>query len=420
MANRALILGEKYAITGGNEDGGFLDIAAAMQPGMEISEKVFQGIQDRALLAEEAKKAAKLAEEQKIAATNEKIGGLLSQMQSNIDLTGISADQQKNITEFLTTKKQEYIEAANAIAEYDVTDPEYMQYADVMQQVNNQFQTLANNLKVYKENQADFISDGYENRLSMANTGAVDQAAYMYNKSTPFTVDNGNLMFNYEGETINYTDYKNPSLKAFGTADAIMKIANNVHKTKQKLTDYQKSSIRLQLTDAFSQNPNALRSRVVDKLLTDGLLDIDYSVYSDPSKTAELQEEVISQLVGSMEKIALDSYNAANPPGGPTGGGKGLDAPKIGYNIRVVGNVLKGQHSGKIELYDREYGTKTLNVSKIRQDASGISIFYKAKTADGSIEDKELVILEMDENGKPTLGKDAARVGISSETQIIK
>jgi len=415
MANRALILGEKYAITGGNEDGGFLDIAAAMQPGMEISEKVFQGIQDRALLAEEAKKAAKLAEEQKIAATNEKVGGLLSQMQSNIDLTGISADQQKNITDFLTTKKQEYIEAANAIAEYDVTDPEYMQYADVMQQVNNQFQTLANNLKVYKENQADFISDGYENRLSMANTGAVDQAAYMYNKTTPFTVDNGNLMFNYEGETINYTDYKNPSLKAFGTADAIMKIANNVHKTKQKLTDYQKSSIRLQLTDAFSQNPNALRSIVVDKLLTDGLLDIDYSVYSDPSKTAELQEEVISQLVGSMEKIALDSYNTANPPT-PTGGA-GLDAKKIGYNIRVLSNVLKGQHSGRIELYDRQYGTKTLNVSSVRQDANGISIFYKAETPSGT-EEKELVILETDENGKPKLGKDAARVGISSKIQL--
>ena len=44
MANRALILGENYAITGGNKDGGFLDIAAAMRPGMEISEKVIAGV----------------------------------------------------------------------------------------------------------------------------------------------------------------------------------------------------------------------------------------------------------------------------------------------------------------------------------------------------------------------------------------
>ena len=417
MANRALILGENYAITGGNKDGGFLDIAAAMRPGMEISEKVIAGVQKRKDAIAQQAAAAKQAEEQKIAATNQKVGALLGQMQSNIDLTGISGDQQKNITEFLTAKKQEYIDAANAIAEYDVTDPEYMQYADVMQQVNNQFQALANNLKVYKENQTEFISDGYENRLSMANTGAVDQAAYMYDKSTPFTIDNGNLMFNYEGQSINYTDYKNPSLKAFGTADAIMKIANNVHKTKQKLTDYQKSSIRLQLTDAFSQNPNALRSIVVDKLLTDGLLDIDYSVYSDPTKTAELQEEVISQLVSSMEKIANDSYNAANPPGSPTGG-QGLDAGKIGYNVKVLNNVLKGKHSGNIQLYDKEYGTKTLSVTSVRQDASGISIFYKAKTGDGTIEEKELVILETDENGKPKLGKDAARVGISSKVQL--
>lgn len=408
MANRALILGEKYAITGGNKDGGFLDIAAAMQPGMEISEKVFQGIQDRALIAEEAKKAAKLAEEQKIAATNEKIGGLLSQMQSNIDLTGISADQQKNITEFLTTKKQEYIEAANAIAEYDVTDPEYMQYADVMQQVNNQFQTLANNLKVYKENQADFISDGYENRLSMANTNAVDQAAYMYNKSTPFTIDNGNLIFNYEGETINYTDYKNPSLKAFGTADAIMKIANNVHKTKQKLTDYQKSSIRLQLTDAFSQNPNALRSIVVDKLLTDGLLDIDYSVYSDPSKTAELQEEVISQLVGSMEKIALDSYNAANPPK-PTGA-VGLEASEMAYNKSILKSLAEGTTGISSKLYDRETGNKSFTFSSSKYDETGFFIY----DADGNT----YKILEVDNKGEAKLGEDASRFGISSVTQL--
>ena len=409
MANRALILGEKYAITGGNEDGGFLDIAAAMQPGMEISEKVFQGIQDRALLAEEAKKTAKLAEEAKIAATNEKIGGLLSQMQSNIDLTGISTDQQKNITEFLTTKKQEYIEAANAIAEYDVTDPEYMQYADVMQQVNNQFQTLANNLAVYKENQADFISDGYENRLSMANTKAVDQAAYMYNKSTPFTIDNGNLMFNYEGETINYTDYKNPSLKAFGTADAIMKIANNVYKTKQKLTDYQKSSIRLQLTDAFSQNPNALRSIVVDKLLTDGLLDIDYSVYSDPSKTAELQEEVISQLVGSMEKIALDSYNAANPPGGPTGGIQ-LKPSQMAYNKSILKSLAEGTTGISSKLYDGETGNKSFSFSSSKYDETGFYIY----DADG----ETYTILEVDDKGEAKLGEDAERFGISSITQL--
>tara|TARA_Y100000114_G_C11755954_1_gene326862 strand:- start:1825 stop:2817 length:993 start_codon:yes stop_codon:yes gene_type:complete len=329
-------------------------------------------------------------------------------MQSNIDLTGISADQQKNITEFLTAKKQEYIDAANAIAEYDVTDPEYMQYADVMQQVNNQFQALANNLKVYKENQTEFISDGYENRLSMANTKAVDQAAYMYNKSTPFTIDNGNLIFNYEGENINYTDYKNPSLKAFGTADAIMKIANNVHKTKQKLTDYQKSSIRLQLTDAFSQNPNALRSIVVDKLLTDGLLDIDYSVYSDPTKTAELQDEVIKQLISSMEKIALDSYNAANPPK-PTGGMQ-LEASEMAYNKSILKSLAEGTTGISSKLYDGKTGNKSFSFSSSKYDETGFFIY----DADG----ETYTILEVDSNGEAKLGKDAARFGISSVTQL--
>lgn len=408
MANRALILGENYAITGGNKDGGFLDIAGAMRPGMEISEKVMAGIQKRKDAIAQQAAAAKQAEEQKIAATNQKVGALLGQMQSNVDLTGISADQQKNITEFLTAKKQEYIDAANAIAEYDVTDPEYMEYADIMQQVNNQFQALANNLKVYKENQTEFISDGYENRLSMANTKAIDQAAYMYDKSTPFMIDNGNLIFNYEGENINYTDYKNPSLKAFGTADAIMKIANNVHKTKQKLTDYQKSSIRLQLTDAFSQNPNALRSIVVDKLLTDGLLDIDYSVYSDPTKTAELQDEVIRQLISSMEKIALDSYNAANPPK-PTGGMQ-LEASEMAYNKSILKSLAEGTTGISSKLYDGETGNKSFSFSSSKYDETGFFIYDAAG--------ETYVILEVDSNGEAKLGKDAARFGISSVTQL--
>lgn len=409
MANRALILGENYAITGGNKDGGFLDIAGAMRPGMEISEKVMASVQKRKDAIAQQAAAAKQAEEQKIAATNKKVGALLGQMQSNIDLTGISADQQKNITEFLTTKKQEYIDAANAIAEYDVTDPEYMQYADVMQQVNNQFQALANNLKVYKENQTEFISDGYENRLSMANTKAIDQAAYMYDKSTPFMIDNGNLIFNYEGENINYTDYKNPSLKAFGTADAIMKIANNVHKTKQKLTDYQKSSIRLQLTDAFSQNPNALRSIVVDKLLTDGLLDIDYSVYSDPTKTAELQDEVIKQLISSMEKIALDSYNAANPPGGPTGVIQ-LKPSQMAYNKSILKSLADGTTGISSKLYDKETGNKSFSFSSSKYDETGFYIY----DADG----ETYTILEVDDNGEAKLGEHASRFGISSVTQL--
>ncbi len=402
MANKTLILGEQYAITGGNQQGGFLDIAGAMQPAINRIDKI-------AAAQQRGRARARLLEQRKIDATNQKVGKLLANMQSNIDLEGISPEQQKNITSFLSMKKQEYIDAANMIANYDVTDPQYMEYADIMQNVNNQFVALANNLKAYKQDQAAFITDGYENRLSNSNPNNVDQAAYMYDRSTPFDISSGNLIFNYNGEKINYSEYQKPTLKAFKTADSIMQMANKIHKTKQKLSDYQKASIRLQLVDAFSQNPNALRSIVVDKLLTEDILDIDYNLYNDPSKTAELQEEVINQIIGSLEDVANKSFEASqrtNPPK------KKIN--KVDFNASILTNAFKGEPNIIVKLYDAMSGGLKMEKSldyKTDPDTGAFSLF---DTTAGENEKNEYVIIDAEGN----LGPDAARFGITDPAQI--
>lgn len=399
MANKTLILGEQYAITGGNQQGGFLDIAGAMQPAINRIDKI-------AAAQQRARARARSLEQRKIAATNQKVGKLLANMQSNIDLEGISAEQQKNITSFLSMKKQEYIDAANMIANYDVTDPEYMQYADVMQNVNNQFVALANNLKAYKQDQAAFITDGYENRLSNSNPNNVDQAAYMYDRSTPFDISSGNLIFNYNGEKINYSEYQKPTLKAFKTADSIMQMANKIHKTKQKLSDYQKASIRLQLVDAFSQNPNALRSIVVDKLLTEDILDIDYNLYNDPSKTAELQEEVINQIIGSLEDVANKSFEAnqtKNPP----------KKDKPSYNADILTNAFAGKPNIIVQLFDFYSGGRMMPKALDYKVENGAFSLFDTSVTDEDGQNEYVIVTP-----EGTLGPDAKRFGITSLAQI--
>jgi hypothetical protein len=224
MANKNLIQGERFAITGGNEQGGFFDVAEAVGGGLDIATKVYQ--------AQETKRQeAKAQKEAEIARTNQKVGKMLSQLDTNVDLTGVSPAQQKIVKNFLLDKRQEYVDAANAIAQYSPTDREYMDYADIMQNVNNEIASLSNNFKAYKTSQAEFLEDGFKNRLSDADTTKINTATDIYGRDADFNIKGGNLMFRTEGGEVNYSDFRNPAIKAYDTANAIMKMTEVVNST---------------------------------------------------------------------------------------------------------------------------------------------------------------------------------------------
>jgi hypothetical protein len=337
MANNNLIQGERFAITGGSKQGGFFDVAEAVGSGLDIAAKVYQ--------AQEAKRQeAKAQKEAEIARTNQKVGKMLSQLDTNVDLTGISPAQQKIVKNFLLDKRQEYVDAANAIAQYSPTDREYMDYADIMQNVNNEIASLSNNLKAYKTSQAEFLEDGFKNRLSNADTTKINTAADIYSRDADFNIKGGNLMFKTEGGEVNYSDFRNPAIKAYDTANAIMKMTEAVNSTGEKLTQNQKDSLRLQLLSAFDGNPEILQSIAVDKLLSPGMLNIDYTQFDD---VASLQEGVINSLMNGFEKVANDSHSRKQNKGGG----------QRQYNFRLAyREEMRFKHpDGKF--YDRQIGT---------------------------------------------------------------
>lgn len=337
MANKNLIQGERFAITGGNEQGGFFDVAEAVGGGLDIATKVYQ--------AQEAKRQeAKAQKEAEIASTNQKVGKMLSQLDTNVDLTGVSPAQQKIVKNFLLDKRQEYVDAANAIAQYSPTDREYMDYADIMQSVNNEIASLSNNLKAYKTSQAEFLEDGFKNRLSDADTTKINTATDIYGRDADFNIKSGNLMFRTEGGEVNYSDFRNPAIKAYDTANAIMKMTETVNSTGEKLTQNQKDSLRLQLLSAFDGNPEILQSIAVDKLLSPGMLNIDYTQFND---VASLQEGVINSLMNGFEKVANDSHSRKQKK---TKGNRQYNF-RLAYSDRMR---FKGP-DGKV--YDRQDGT---------------------------------------------------------------
>jgi hypothetical protein len=304
MANQSLISGEKYAVTGGNQQGGFIDIADTMsKPLQQASEGIEQA---------QARRQAKIREEEaKAKAIDAKIGGYIGKMKSNVDLVGISAEQQKAIQGFLLEQKAKYVEAANAIVNYSASDPEYLRLSEVMQGVNNSFVNLSNNLKVYKENQINFVDDFDNGMISNGDVSAKERAGTVYDPSSPFGIDNGDLIFDIGGEKINYRDFKNPGQKAFKTADAILKITNSLYSRGQKLTPSQETAVRNQLDEQLSTNPDAIKSLISDKLLTNTRLDIDPNIVNDAASAGELKELVLDKLMSGLTKTAEAGYSEA-------------------------------------------------------------------------------------------------------------
>lgn len=303
MANQQLIQGELFAATGGLKDGGFLDVGSIV--GAEL-EQVNKGIQAG---RERARRLVK-EQESKAKAVDKQIAGYVNRMKSNVDLAGISPEQQKAIQSYLVNQKNEYVKAANEIVNYSASDPEYMRYADIMNSVNNSFVNLSNTLKTYKANQAEFVDDFQNNRLSNGDLVRKKHAGEIYDPKTIFSIENGDFIFSTsDGKKVNFRDFKNPSEKAFKTATSIATIANTVYKAGAKLNPTQASSIRLQLEEAFNTNPDALRSIAADGFFNGQPMAIDQKALNNVEDVDELQTIVINQLMEGISASALQGYN---------------------------------------------------------------------------------------------------------------
>jgi len=297
MGNQSLITGAKYAAAGGDESGGFFNAGDSIANATKNIKSGSDNIANR-IAAQKAKAKT----------INNKIGGYINKMKSDVDLTGISPEQQKQIQKFLIEEKSVYVEAANKIAGLDPNDPAYLEQADIMTSVNNSFQNLSNNLKVYKENQAEFVDDFKNNRLSNGDLVTKGEASIIYDPTTLFDIKAGELIFNADGKEINFRDFQNPAPKAFKTATSIMTMANTLYSNGQKMTPLKEQTIRLQLEEAFNINPNAARSLATDGFFDGQPMAIDPELMNNAEDAEAFQTEVINSLLKGLGTTAEDGY----------------------------------------------------------------------------------------------------------------
>jgi len=338
-----IIKGEQYAITGGNPDGGFLDVGAVVG---EAADKVLKVVDKERAQRQIASNRRRMEAEK----ANRRISSYLSKMKSGSDIEGLNKEQNKVIKDFLVNKKSTYVQAANKLATMSPGDPGYMEQVDIMNSVNQDITNLSNISKTYKLNQKDLLEDYQENLLSMGDPLRLNQAASIYDPSAIFSLDeNGSMIFDVDGKKIDYADFNNPAPKATNSATAILKLTDNVYNSSfrngQALNQYKLANIRSQIEEVVGGNPDIARSLIMDNLLTNTPLAINEEDYNDPDKLqTTLVNDIMEGILAASNKGVSD-YKIQNPGGSK--GNKGFSTGDAKNNISRL-NQIKDAIDGNL------------------------------------------------------------------------
>ena len=252
-----------------------------------------------------------------------RVNEYMSKMKTGMDFSSFSNQETSAMRNFLMAERSKYAEAAKNLAKIeDSTSPEYMEYVDVMNGVNNSFTNLAEQLKSYKKGKLDYAQDQISNSLSKGMDPEHNkQSMIMYGfydgdgdkKSdsrydAPFKIlDGGNIGFDIDGQTISFNDTPAPVYKDYELANSLLKSNEAVYKAGVPLNKTDIDMYKVQLEQAL-QNPNSLKSIVYDFDSELNTKDIANMWDADKDKEGTI-DTVRSMVIDRLVKARTDVAN---------------------------------------------------------------------------------------------------------------
>ena len=311
------------------------------------------------------------------------VNDYMSKMKTGMDFSSFSNSETAAMRNFLMGERARYADAAKKISKLqDTTSPEYMEYVDVMNNVNNSFTNLAEQVKAYKKGKLDYAKDQIDNSLSKGmDPDQNRKAMLMYgfydknkdkksdaNYDAPFQIlDGGNIGFNIDGQTISFNDAPAPVYKDYDLANTILKNNEAVYKSGTKLTKTDADMYRMQLEQAL-QNPNSLKSIVYDFEKELNLNDIGNIWDANKDKEGvvdQIRNQVIDRLVnarnhvaqqGESEKARIAAAKAASKQSSRRGSGRS-NSGNSGNNAVVVRKSIVNNNGKNYEVsFDKNGG----------------------------------------------------------------
>ena len=302
MANNALIQGA--ALTGKK----FLDVGAAAAQGIaSLGNK--QVSNDRVA---------------KNKAIQSRVNNYMSKMKTDIDFTSFSPKETSAMRNFLLGERTKYTDAAKMAASFDdTTDPDYMQYVDAMQSVNNSFTNLASQLGSYKKSKLEYAQTMQEGLFSNGNDDDRSlEAATIYGfidedkdgrsdkrLDAPFQIQNGgNIAFNVGGQEVLFNNMEEPFLKDTKFLNGLSKTSETAYNSGlsgKSNNPYAQKAYNQSLDDAL-QNEDTLRSIIFDFQAEAELQDVGKALDNGAITLEDARTEVKKRLLKAREDAFKD------------------------------------------------------------------------------------------------------------------
>ena len=336
-----------------------------------------------------------------------RVNNSMSKMKTDMDFTSFSPEETATMRNFLLQQRSVYAEAAKMAAKFDdTTDPEYMNYVDQMQGVNNSFTNLASQLKSYKQGKLDYAQNQLEGLYSNGNEPSVNNnAATIFgfidedqDKRTdkrldsPFQIlQGGNLGFNIDGNEISYNDMPMPGLKDNKLANSILTKNETIYNQGTRggeLNPEMLKAYELNLDDQL-QNRDALRSIVFDYESELGIFDKEEEVKNSLAlkngtlSYDDLRKTVVDKLVQARKDVfnsGKKEYDKKQIEQNPVGVGY-FEDPTIKKAVTLAENRILNPN-----YIFQDTGVDYFNLE--RQGPLGDSVtqsYYFKRTGDGKV-----------------------------------
>ena len=276
----------------------------------------------------------------------------LKKLPADVDLSQIPSKYRGNISDFLSQQKQEYVNAANSVDEYEVGSKDYMDRVAKMNQIKISFENLDKQMKLYGENKKELIEDieGQQTSMYGENVANVNLLRSVYNEELDMMIDDtGNVKFvGIDGE-LSLNDLPDYAIKDYDTAQGMTKMGVDVYRNSLKTGQVLNPNNPL-----YFQYQNTLR-QMIDKggeatlmsILHDGLVgDVvmadsmkdDVQAYKDGNMSfSDLRNAVVDNYMSILVKQSQTGANQrkVNPSKTNTGGGTGGTATDKKNNFLV-------------------------------------------------------------------------------------
>ena len=284
-SNTGLIQGAAFAASGGSKTGGFVDSSAAIAKGFESSIK-----ESRTRQAEQKAKTAR---------NESRMASMVNKLNTNIDTAGLSTNQVNTIKDFVSRKRNEYVDIANQLSKMSPYDDNYADLTSQLNRVQASIGTAATNKNKYMETKGVF-KETNPFMVSNGNQQAIDQSEAIFGDDSSFSInEDGGWMFG----DVNLGNYELPPLKAVKAATDIGELAEQYSNANRVLTESDKELMKLRVTAVVANNKNTLSSLVKDGLLSDSVIK-----NIDPENIGD-SNQVIDAIVDNMSDISSQAYN---------------------------------------------------------------------------------------------------------------